>query len=89
MALMLWLEVDEMKPAGDLLGLIDDPTAAGAWAVRRADDDGTLSLEYVILDEAGAMLEPDALGTLLHGAKAVLLVGDHHQLPPFSKWEQA
>ena len=32
------------------------------------------------------MLEPDAIGCLIHGAKALLLVGDHHQLPPFTKW---
>ena len=44
---------------------------------------------YVILDEAGAMIEPDAIGCLLHGAKALLLVGDHYQLPPFSKWSAA
>eukprot|EP00976_Prorocentrum_cordatum_P019688 398723-Prorocentrum_minimum.AAC.1 len=35
------------------------------------------------------MLEPDALGCLLHGAKGLLLVGDHHQLPPFTKWQGA
>ena len=40
----------------------------------------------VVLDEAGSMLEPDAIGCLIHGAKALLLVGDHHQLPPFTKW---
>ena len=44
---------------------------------------------YVIIDEAGAMLEPDTIGCLLHGARALLLVGDHHQLPPFTKWREA
>jgi superfamily I DNA and/or RNA helicase len=43
----------------------------------------------VVLDEAGALLEPDAVGCLLHGARALLLVGDHYQLPPFSKWQGA
>ena len=35
------------------------------------------------------MLEPDAVGCLLHGARAALLVGDQLQLPPFSKWKDA
>jgi len=48
-----------------------------------------LVFDFVILDEAAAMLEPDAIGCLLHGARAVLLVGDHQQLPPFSKWKEA
>ena len=51
--------------------------------------DQPLTFEYVILDEAAAMLEPDAVGCLLHGAKAALLVGDQQQLPPFSKWKDA
>ena len=32
------------------------------------------------------MLELDAVGCLLHGAKAALLVGDPKQLPPFTRW---
>ncbi|EOD15220.1 hypothetical protein EMIHUDRAFT_470572 [Emiliania huxleyi CCMP1516] len=39
--------------------------------------------------QAAAMLEPDAVGCLLHGARAALLVGDQLQLPPFSKWKDA
>lgn len=64
-------------------------------AVKENSDGGdehgevSVDLPYVVLDEAGAMLEPDAIGCLLHGAKALLLVGDHHQLPPFSKWDGA
>ena len=53
------------------------------------EDAELLPLEYVVLDEAGALLEPDAMGCLLHGARALLLVGDHHQLPPFTKWPGA
>mmetsp|Transcript_12259 Transcript_12259/g.41087 ORF Transcript_12259/g.41087 Transcript_12259/m.41087 type:complete len:454 (+) Transcript_12259:415-1776(+) len=48
-----------------------------------------LTFDFVILDEAAAMLEPDAVGCLLHGARAALLVGDQQQLPPFSKWKDA
>ena len=44
-----------------------------------------LSFQVVVLDEAAAMLEPDAIGCLLHGAESVLLVGDPSQLPPFTK----
>eukprot|EP00931_Biecheleriopsis_adriatica_P036812 TRINITY_DN2115_c2_g1_i1.p1 TRINITY_DN2115_c2_g1~~TRINITY_DN2115_c2_g1_i1.p1 ORF type:complete len:972 (+),score=289.16 TRINITY_DN2115_c2_g1_i1:76-2991(+) len=62
-----------------------------------SDEDGdapevsmdSCKFRYVILDEAGAMLEPDTIGTLLHGADALLLVGDHHQLPPFTRWRDA
>lgn len=60
-----------------------------AVAQNTDDDEGDetdLELTYVVLDEAGSMLEPDAIGCLIHGAKALLLVGDHHQLPPFTKW---
>ena len=53
------------------------------------EEEQALPLEYVVLDEAGALLEPDAVGCLLHGARALLLVGDHYQLPPFSKWQGA
>jgi regulator of nonsense transcripts 1 len=45
--------------------------------------------EYVILDEAGAMLEPDVVGTLIHGCKFLLSVGDHLQLAPFTTWRNA
>eukprot|EP00927_Polykrikos_kofoidii_P026979 TRINITY_DN23904_c0_g1_i1.p1 TRINITY_DN23904_c0_g1~~TRINITY_DN23904_c0_g1_i1.p1 ORF type:complete len:1202 (-),score=289.10 TRINITY_DN23904_c0_g1_i1:89-3694(-) len=61
----------------------DEAEAAQALSGK----DGLL-FRAVILDEAGAMLEPDAIGTLLHGAEAVLLVGDHYQLPPFSRWRE-
>ena len=54
-------------------------------AEARAD----LKFDFVILDEAAAMMEPDAIGCLLHGARAILLVGDQNQLPPFSKWRDA
>lgn len=39
-------------------------------------------IDYLVLDEAGAMHELDVLGALLCCASNVLLVGDHHQLPP-------
>ncbi|KAF0687335.1 Aste57867_20915 [Aphanomyces stellatus] len=44
---------------------------------------------HVILDEAGAMLEPDVIGTIIHGCRFLLCVGDHLQLAPFTKWRQA
>ena len=53
------------------------------------EEEQAVPLEYVVLDEAAALLEPDALGCLLHGARALLLVGDHQQLPPFTKWQGA
>ena len=34
------------------------------------------------MDEAGAIHQLDLLGALLSGAETLLLVGDHHQLPP-------
>ena len=40
--------------------------------------------EVVVLD-AAAMLEPDVVAALGHGAAARVLVGDPSQLPPFSK----
>lgn len=46
----------------------EDETDAGEGGSQR------MAFEYVILDEAGAMLEPDAIGTLIHGARALLLV---------------
>ncbi|KAG9407389.1 hypothetical protein AC1031_002121 [Aphanomyces cochlioides] len=44
---------------------------------------------HVVLDEAGAMLEPDVIGTIIHGCKFLLCVGDHLQLNPFTKWRLA
>jgi hypothetical protein len=35
---------------------------------------------YVVLDEAGAMLEPDMVGTVIHGCRCLLCVGDHLQV---------
>jgi len=61
----------------------------GKKAGKKAAALEEMVFDFVILDEAAAMLEPDAIGCLLHGAKAVLLVGDHQQLPPFSKWRDA
>lgn len=58
-------------------------------AKKQELDSQEFVFDFVILDEAAAMLEPDAIGCLLHGAKALLLVGDHQQLPPFSKWKEA
>jgi hypothetical protein len=51
-----------------------------------AEDPG---FDVVVLDEAAAMLEPDAVAALGHGAAACVLVGDPSQLPPFSKWRDA
>jgi hypothetical protein len=41
-----------------------------------------MQYRYVVLDEAGAMLEPDVVGTLLHGCRFLLLVGDPRQVCP-------
>ena len=73
----------------------EDGAYGGARRHRPSDDganadegddggDDAVTFPYVILDEAGAMLEPDSMGTLLHGARGCLLVGDHLQLPPFT-----
>ncbi|CAK4641619.1 unnamed protein product [Aphanomyces euteiches] len=35
------------------------------------------------------MLEPDVIGTIIHGCKFLLCVGDHLQLNPFTKWRLA
>lgn len=40
-----------------------------------------LMMDYVILDEAAQMTEPENLKALLHGERAIL-VGDHQQLQP-------
>lgn len=58
---------------------------------NRHDDaqDPPILFEYVVLDEAGAMLEPDLVGTIIHGCKFLLAVGDHLQLPPFTAWRDA
>ena len=39
-----------------------------------------MQFKYVILDEAGAMLEPDVVGTIIHGCQFLLSVGDHLQV---------
>lgn len=39
-----------------------------------------LCFHHVVLDEAGAMLEPDMIGTVIHGCRFLLCVGDHHQV---------
>lgn len=43
---------------------------------------GVLCFKYVVLDEAGAMLEPDMVGTVVHGCRFLLCVGDHKQVCP-------
>ncbi|RKO93404.1 P-loop containing nucleoside triphosphate hydrolase protein [Blyttiomyces helicus] len=43
--------------------------------------------EHVILDEGGAMLE--LIGTVVHGARSLVIVGDPLQLPPFTKLRDA
>ena len=63
----------------------DDDGGGGPSGAEVAD----VQFPYVVLDECGAMLEPDAVGALTHGARALLLVGDHHQLSPFTKWRNA
>ena len=40
------------------------------------------SFDYVVIDGAGLVTEPDALSCLRHAKVATLLVGDHAQLPP-------
>ena len=40
-----------------------------------------IEFSYVVLDEAGAMLEPDVIGTIIHGCRFLLCVGDHLQVP--------
>ena len=44
-----------------------------------------IQISHVILDEAGAMNEIDILGALMTSASSLVLVGDHLQLPPFSR----
>ena len=61
----------------DCFGMEADSAAAACESLRFA---------LAIQDEAGATLEPESLFALLHGAQAVLQVGDHHQLPPYSEW---
>ncbi|KAF0693291.1 hypothetical protein As57867_015669, partial [Aphanomyces stellatus] len=56
-------------------------------AERRADI--PFEFSHVVLDEAGAMLEPDVIGTIIHGCRFLLCVGDHLQLAPFTKWRHA
>eukprot|EP00960_Hanusia_phi_P064095 765694-Hanusia_phi.AAC.4 len=107
----------------DLEGVMED---------EQEEEEDLPPLDFVILDEAAAMLEPDSLGCLLHGlpfalplfpaplppcshplaystflcssppacflplttashsprARVLLLVGDHLQLQPFSKWKE-
>ncbi|KAH9177453.1 hypothetical protein AeNC1_017525, partial [Aphanomyces euteiches] len=59
----------------------------------REDKAGAAEIKFpfthVVLDEAGAMLEPDVIGTIIHGCKFLLCVGDHLQLNPFTKWRLA
>jgi len=40
------------------------------------------NIDYLILDEAGAMHQLDVLGALISGPKMVVMVGDHLQLRP-------
>ena len=48
---------------------------------RERDDEKDLSFGYCIVDEAGQISQPAALGPLMH-AKKFMLVGDDYQLPP-------
>ena len=66
-----------------------DMEEEGGMVGKDSAEAAPLTFDFVILDEAAAMLEVDALGCLLHGARAILLVGDQQQLPPFSKWKDA
>ncbi|MCE7737654.1 MAG: AAA family ATPase [Candidatus Heimdallarchaeota archaeon] len=47
-----------------------------------------LMMDYVILDEAAQMTEPENLKALLHGERAIL-VGDHQQLQPIVQSQKA
>ncbi|KAJ3125981.1 hypothetical protein HK098_007986 [Nowakowskiella sp. JEL0407] len=47
-----------------------------------------IDFPYVILDEAGAMLEPDVIGCIIHKCRSLIVVGDPKQLPPFSVWDE-
>ena len=57
-------------------------SAAGTAKGGRVDGSppaGSLRFDVVVLDEAAAMLEVDAVGCLLHGARGLLLVGDQER----------
>lgn len=41
-----------------------------------------LTFQYVLIDEATQAIEPECLLPMLHGAKQLILVGDHRQLGP-------
>jgi hypothetical protein len=45
-----------------------------------------LTFKHVVLDEAGAMLQPDMVGTIIHGCRFLLFVGDHRQVPIKPYW---
>jgi hypothetical protein len=49
-------------------------------AVTGAGLNCELLFSHVILDEAGAMLEPDMVGTIIHGCRFLLCVGDDKQV---------
>ncbi|MBN2157128.1 MAG: AAA family ATPase [Candidatus Lokiarchaeota archaeon] len=77
--------VNSSKNAHDLINnaSIIATTCLGANSVLLQD----IEFEYVIIDEAGQLIEPAALIPILK-SKRVILVGDDAQLPPISVKEQ-
>lgn len=71
-------------PAGalwDLEEAVDAAQDSGEDKRRERMMAQMLSFHHVVLDEAGAMLQPDMVGTVIHGCRFLLCVGDHHQVP--------
>ena len=73
------VEVDEQGSEVES-GLQEMDDVKGAWDVLTTVPE--LEFEHVVLDEAGAMLEPDMVGTIIHGCRFLLCVGDHRQARP-------
>ena len=64
----------------------NDDLVSGTNSLAVSKGEGNLAkpsikFSYVVLDEAGAMLEPDVIGTIIHGCRFLLCVGDHLQVP--------
>ena len=60
----------------------DDEIAKGGDKLRKVILGQMMGYRHVVLDEAGAMLEPDMVGTIIHGCRFLLCVGDHRQARP-------
>ena len=76
------LILSDKRAATSHAAACDAAAPAAAESLASVGGAGTAPFDFVLIDRAGALSEPDALSCIRHGRRAVLLVGDQAQLPP-------